>query len=571
MKTASKHLLLKKQAIYRIGLDEKANQVTSTFNLKFEKMRAQFFARDPKLWPLYRIHDIADWLDGRRLNHRPAAISSSLQQQLLNINHIPNDSRDVMHPFDSLALYAAKHSKNWDDPRSVENVISTPCDPAIHGALLATIANPNLVYSEYAGDAAELEKLVVRQIANLVGYNVEQSSGLFTQGGTFCNLYGYLLGIRKALCHSAMHGLAEEEYRIFNSEAGHYSNMTNLSLLGLDIKGKVIRIKVNDNNQMDITELEQQLTWCFKHNIPVPAIMLTFGTTDTFAIDDIERVYSIREKLCKEYSVATKPHLHVDAAVGWSLLFFKNYDVERNPLAINAATLNGIVSLLPYINSLKLADSFTVDFQKWGYVPYTSSLLMVKNKQDLAALKTDPSYYSYFEHTQREETHLQSTIECSRSAVGVFSAYSALQYLGVEGYQTAIANTLQNANFLRCQLVKLPHCWVAALANQGPSVVFRLYDPQKVTCPDKMFEQEMASGGKNGTIDSMIENTLYHRQQFLQRKGMHLNTNWVGSIARTRYDLQGHCLHIPGEKAVLMNPNTTRARIERFVRSLDPD
>lgn len=25
------------------------------------------------------------------------------------------------------------------------------------------------------------------------------------------------------------------------------------------------------------------------------------------------------------------------------------------------------------------------------------------------------------------------------------------------------------------------------------------------------------------------------------------------------------------EKAVLMNPNTTRARIERFVRSLDPD
>lgn len=86
-----------------------------------------------------------------------------------------------------------------------------------------------------------------------------------------------------------------------------------------------------------------------------------------------------------------------------------------------------------------------------------------------------------------------------------------------------------------------------------------------------MFEQEMASGGKNGTIDSMIENTLYHRQQFLQRKGMHLNTNWVGSIARTRYDLQGLCLHIPGEKAVLMNPNTTRACIERFVHSLDPD
>lgn len=556
-----------KTAYYSVWLDEHANQLNPAFEQIFQTVKAHFFARDPNRWPLYRIHEIARWLEERKID-APTVVNTALQQQLRHSNTIPRHSSHAIHPFNDLALYAAKRSKNWDDPRSVENVISTPCDPAIHGALLATIANPNLVYSEYAGDAIELEKLVVRQIAHLAGYDSDQATGVFTQGGTFCNLYGYLLGIRKVLPKSALNGLAGEDYRIFNSEAGHYSNMTNLSLLGVDVQGKAIRIKVKDNNEMDLAELDQQLIFCFKNGIAVPSIMLTFGSTDTFATDDIEQVYAIRERRCQEYAISIKPHIHVDAAVGWSMLFFQEYDFERNPLSLNRATLTGIEFLLPRIKSLQLADSFTVDFQKWGYVPYTSSLVMLKNKHDLAVLKTDPGYYSYFEHAQREESHLQSTIECSRSAVGVFSAYSALQHLGIEGYQTVIGHTLQNANYLRCQLAALPHCKVAAVENQGPSVTFRLYDPQKVTCAESMFDQEMNVARQGSMVDSIVENTLYHRHQFLSHKGQHLNTNWVDSIARTHYDDTGHCLHIPGEKAVLMNPNTTRKHIEQFCQNI---
>lgn len=110
---------------------------------------------------------------------------------------MPPFSRYQGKPFDEVALYAAQHSKNWDDPRSVENVISTPSDPAIHGALLAMIANPNLVYGEYSGMAAELEKLVVRQIASLAGYSTEQATGIFTQGGRFVIYTDTCLGCAK--------------------------------------------------------------------------------------------------------------------------------------------------------------------------------------------------------------------------------------------------------------------------------------------------------------------------------------------------------------------------------------
>ncbi|WP_264767957.1 pyridoxal-dependent decarboxylase, partial [Klebsiella pneumoniae] len=185
-------------------------------------------------------------------------------------------------------------------------------------ALLAMIANPNLVYGEYSGMAAELEKLVVRQIASLAGYSTEQATGIFTQGGTFCNLYGYLLGLRKALPSSISQGISTGSLRMLNSEAGHYSNMTNLALLGISVQSQVIRVRVNDNNEIDLIDLHRQLSRCFEQEQVVPTIMLTFGTTDTFALDDIKAVYDIRESLCHQYGVRRKPHIHVDAAVGWS-------------------------------------------------------------------------------------------------------------------------------------------------------------------------------------------------------------------------------------------------------------
>ena len=55
-------------------------------------------------------------------------------------------------------------------------------DPAIYGAQMGILANPNLVYSEYAGVAEELEKKVVRQIALLAGYDPARATGIFTQG-----------------------------------------------------------------------------------------------------------------------------------------------------------------------------------------------------------------------------------------------------------------------------------------------------------------------------------------------------------------------------------------------------
>ncbi|KJY90264.1 cytochrome D ubiquinol oxidase subunit II [Vibrio neptunius] len=541
----------------------KANALSPYYVEKYNEVIRRFFSRDKQLWPLFSCPEVS------MLASRKSPFSNEDYRQLVKALCQRQDIPELMNApteaFDPLALFVAHHSKDWQDPRSVENVISTPCDPAIHGAMLATIKNPNLVYSEYAGMAIELERMVVRQIAQLAGYDPQTAGGLFTQGGTFCNLYGYLFGMRKAFPKSKSEGVAGRRFCMVNSESGHYSNMTNLSLLGIDLERQVIRVRINRNNQICLNDLERQLETCFKQGIAVPTIMLTCGTTDTFAIDDVQQVRQLSERLCRKYEIIRKPHIHVDAAVGWSLLFFLDYDLQGNPLAINEATLTSLRYLKKMMAGLKEADSFTVDFQKWGYAPYTSSLLMVRNKNDFEDLRQEPSYFSYFETQLQQKTHLQSTIECSRGAVGVFSAYSALQFLGKEGYQVVLAHGLQNANYLRMKLRQMPGCKVVCSGNHGPSVALRLY-PKDTTSVLHLYETELAIKQSDSAVDDLVKNTLYHRNHFLKRQGQGLNTNWVESIAHTDYDYQGHCIALPGEKAVFLNPYTSRKHIDEYCR-----
>lgn len=549
--------------------------VHPAFEERFRALKRNFFSRDPKLWPCFADPGMTAIMNFRHRNLPPASRLASypkggaLHAALSATALVPQQSTPPDGIPDELLMFVAALSKDWENPASVENVITMPCDPAIYGAMLASLVNPNLVYSEYSGMAAELSDAVIRQIATLAGYDPAEAAGLFTQGGTFCNLYGYLTGIRKSLPEAKLHGMGyTQDYRIINSQGGHYSNITNLSLLGVDIANRTIRIKINTNNEIDLDDLEQHLRACFGLRSVVPAIMLTMGTTDTFAVDRVKPVHDLRDRLCAAYGIEVKPHIHIDSAIGWPMLFFMGYDFDLNPLHINAVTLSGVQRNVECFRELKYADSFTVDFQKWGYVPYTSSLVMFKRATDLMFLENDPEDFHYFESELQGQSHLQSTIECSRGAAGVFGAYAALNYMGVEGFQTVLAHCLQNANYFRHRLSQLGSVKVLAPENQGPSVGFRMYNPALVRDPDAEFDYEYRIQDEPAYVERLERNTAWHRAAFLERGKVGLFTNWVKFAAHTTYDSKGGYRRLPGEKAVFMNPATTRADIDLFIDNI---
>jgi glutamate/tyrosine decarboxylase-like PLP-dependent enzyme len=547
---------------------------TGFFAAQIARVRREFFSRDPGRWPLFADPSMAGIIAFRNLHLPPAERLAAYPDgaaehaALLADDRVPDAGRAI-DEVNRRLVFAGALSKAWEDPASVENVITCPCDAAVHGAALGLLANPNLVYSEYSGMAEELERVVVKQIARLVGYDPNLATGVFTQGGTFCNLYGYLFGIRKSMPGSLHYGLEHgQDYRMISSQGGHYSNTTNLSLLGVNIAKKTIRIQLTPANDIDIADLERQLTACFQLGCLVPTIMLTMGTTDTFGVDRVKPVRELVDRLVAHFGLPVGPHIHVDSAVGWPLIFFLDYDFDANPLGILEHTLAGLRRNTGRFRELRHADSFTVDFQKWGYVPYTSSLVMVKDRASMKALEHDPENFSYFEKDVQGQTHLQSTVECSRGAAGLFGAYAALQCLGKRGYQTLVAHGLQNADYLRGRLAASPGAVVVAPENHGPSVGFRLYDPALVEDPEAEFTSEKDWRDVPDYHERLRRNQAYHRHVFLRRGKVGLYTNWIEFATHTDYDERGRWQPLPGEKAVFFNPHTDRIHIDRFVTHL---
>jgi hypothetical protein len=131
-----------------------------------------------------------------------------------------------------------------------------------------------------------------------------------------------------------------------------------------------------------------------------------------------------------------------------------------------------------------------------------------------------------------------------------------------------LAHCLQNADYFRHRLKQLGFAKVIAPENAGPSVGFRLYNPDAVRDANEefAFEQSLQSG--TDYTDRLSMNNRYHRQVFLDRGKVGLYTNWVSFIARTSYDEMGRCHRLPGEKAVFMNPATTRRQIEEFIGNI---
>lgn len=193
--------------------DESVNAVHPEFSSRFAAVKANFFSRNPNLWPVFREPGFATLNEFRARGLAPDARLNAWpdgRARLANLCEtmpVPATMRTPGEPMAEL-LFAAALSKDWENPSSVENVITMSADPAIYGAQLGILANPNLVYSEYAGVAEELEKKVVRQIALLAGYDPERATGIFTQGGTFCNLMATCSAFAKACRRPSTRGSA---------------------------------------------------------------------------------------------------------------------------------------------------------------------------------------------------------------------------------------------------------------------------------------------------------------------------------------------------------------------------
>ena len=265
----------------------------------------------------------------------------------------------------------------WGHPLTQENVVPPPTIPGIVAGLLCTVFNPNLVWDEYSRKVAQAELELTAMMADLIGFDPNIATGVFTFGGTGTVFYGIKAALEKAMPGTNRTGIVGGKAVIIAGERSHFCSSNAAEWLGIGTDN-LWNIKSNDRHEMDTSILRDTLQKVLDQGKAVAGIVATMGTTDHFAIDDLETIVGIRNEIVEEYGLHYRPHIHADAVIGWAWSVFNDYfgpDHDDDPLGFQddeEETYRTIVMTSRKISQLKLADSVGVDFHKTGFTPYIS-------------------------------------------------------------------------------------------------------------------------------------------------------------------------------------------------------
>jgi glutamate/tyrosine decarboxylase-like PLP-dependent enzyme len=474
------------------------------------------------------------------------------------INTLPGnlkDARDAVFPF-------FWGTDGWFSRLHLENVKGPANYASLVGTLACLLKNPNLCVDTYSQRSNELEVKAITALANLLFYHIDSPWGVFTAGGTISNMYGGKIGIEKVCPETLRKGLQGEQLAGIVSTAAHYSNSTLASWLGLGTEN-LHAIPTDENCALRLDLLASKLDELFNSGIKVAFIIATFGSTDAFGIDDVSGIREITEDKASKYGMPV-PQIHVDAAVGWTLCFLAEYDIEKNSFGFDHSILPVIPRIQACCRSLRHADSITIDFHKMGWGHYPASAFVVNRRNDLVHLFRSKEEIPYFCEAEYRRDPALFTLECSRPAIGPYSVMASLNGIGLTGFQILVAHALEMAQYLKQRIESLNYCKVLNLNTTGPSVVWWVLP--KGRDAKRIFRRLEA-----GKLAEKDYQRYFHEVRHLYDRRKHMMNPQKDACLSftTSMGYMPNDIALPAWKAVIFNPKTDRSVLDQLIVSIE--
>lgn len=412
----------------------------------------------------------------------------------------------------------------WGHPKTQINICPPPTVASLVAQVVAGLASPNLVWDEVSQRFSLAEVEVASIVGAMVGYSTgqsavssgdtPQSAGFFTFGGTGCTLYACRIGLEKALPGSMRDGVRQDAV-ILASTSGHYCKLSVAGWLGLGSKN-VVAIPTDSRNQIRLDLLAEAARQNLREGRRIACMIATIGTTDSFAVDDLAAIVELRDQLVEEFQLDYRPHVHADAVIGWAWSAFRGYDWEVNPLGFRPRTVRALAATVERLNGLEKADSIGIDFHKTGFVPYVSSMLLLRDGRDLHRISRDYAEMPYLFQTGHYHPGL-FTLETSRSGAGVLAALANLRLFGRSGLQSLLGHLVEKAQVLREHLEAKPFITIVNRDNYGPVTLFRVYPGEVDTF--RVHDQELTDVAY---VDELRKHNEYNRRlaDFLHEEAM---------------------------------------------------
>jgi glutamate/tyrosine decarboxylase-like PLP-dependent enzyme len=374
---------------------------------------------------------------------------------------------------------------NWGSPLTMCNVNPNSNMAAIMASMMSQVFAANILEGEYAWNVHRAELETAGMLGNLFGWNPMNTGAIYTYGGGGCWTYGLKYGLTRVLPDSRFKGIRTNA-KVICSQQAHYVQQNATDWLGLGMDN-IVQVRTDEhNNQMDLAHLEDILTNLNSSGIPVAVVICTMGTTDAGAFDPIGKVREILDRHPNPPGFG-KAILYADAVVGWSWIYFKNYDFDLNPLEFSSRILpilrqNGIA-----LKELSHADAVGIDFHKAGWAPYVSSCFLYKDSEEFESI-----------HRRGEDAYLQArtpynpmyyTLEVSRTASGSLAGWATLKYFGMEGMQAILGGILESKYYLYDRLAALPDLVCVNPDDSNLVTLFRVY-PKGINATNQ-YAQEL--------------------------------------------------------------------------------
>ncbi len=233
----------------------------------------------------------------------------------------------------------------------------TPTYLAVLAETLVAALNPQLATLARSQLASKIEAETVRWIGERVGWPERPNeghafAGTFTSGGNEANFTALALALNwkfPGVVEDGVASLRRPPVAYASAEA-HHSLDKSFGLLGLGRKA-LRRIPVNDRMQLDCEQLERAITQDLAERQKPFCVVATAGTTNSGAIDDLQKLAGI----CERYAL----WLHVDGAYGAAAIFSHKH---RHLVA-----------------GIERADSITIDPHKWLAMPFAAGVILTSH------------------------------------------------------------------------------------------------------------------------------------------------------------------------------------------------
>jgi aromatic-L-amino-acid/L-tryptophan decarboxylase len=354
---------------------------------------------------------------------------------------------DILADVDHLLLPGITH---WAHPRFFAYFTSSGSAAGILGEFLTAGINVNAMLWRTSPAATELEWVVCRWLARLMGLP-DGFDGHINDTASSSTLVA-LAAAREHLGRGIReHGLAGRPelpgIRIYASEQAHSSVEKAVITLGLGKDG-YRAVPVDGEFRMDVSALRRCIDEDLTRGLLPAAVVATVGTTATTSIDPVEAI----AEMCRQHRL----WLHVDAAHGGAMAIVPEW---RGVLA-----------------GAEHADSLVVNPHKWLFTPIDCSVLYTRQPEILKrAFSLVPDYLTTPEAGRESGFGARNLMDYGVSLgrrMRALKLWFVLRYYGSEGLAERIRQHVGMARWLHDQIATVPG-WEVCAPMTMSTVCFR--------------------------------------------------------------------------------------------------